>query len=386
MPFVYRVRSNEQNEARTTGGGSNFDSYIKSEYRIFQPSRGENCIRIMPASTHWDTTWYGLDVWVHYGVGPDRGSVICPWKGVPKIGRSGEPCPICHEHQKAKRAKDEQLTRDLRPVQRVVMFLLNRKDEGQNVLIWGMPYTLDQMIAKATRSRENGTFKQVDNPDSGHDIWFEKTGDGLTTKYSDVQLASAPTRVKQEYVNFVEENPIPECLVWRDFDEVKKIFEGMGGPGGGDDRDRGGDYRSGYQEPDYRDRGFRDNGNGYRERPPRDAYAQRPPRDDYAERPPRDDYAERPRAASEEREPPPRDDTTDRHEPPWQDNPERREPEPQPQPERQAEPPADDVTRVYRRPGSAAPQGNGADTSGPANAGQARADELRAQFLGGGRR
>lgn len=358
MAFVYRTRSTEDNDERSRQAGGNFISYLKSEYRIFQPVRGENCIRIMPASNRWQTKWYGLDVWVHYGVGLDRGSVICLWKGVPKLGRTGERCPICYEQQRAKSAGDEALARELRPVQRVVLFLLDRKDESKGVLIWGMPTTLDQMILKATRSRENGTYKEVDSPEKGFDVYFDVGGgDGILRKYEAVALAAGPSRVSPKWVDFVDDNPIPDCLVFRSYEEVKKLFDGMADADDEDER--------------HRDRGFREAGNGhsgYSERPGRE-----PSREEYHRRSSsRDEESER--YASDER--PPREEES-RDEPPWQDNPPREEPEAERAPERESRRSEEPIRR---------PRGNGDDRAAPPDAGKTRADELKARFLSGGRK
>jgi hypothetical protein len=370
MPFQYHTRTKEEMETRLRQSGrGNFISFIKGEYRLFQPGRGESCIRIMPMSPnakykgHW-----GIDVNVHYQVGPEKGSVICLDHAAPQIGPTGGACPICQEMYKARRANDEELARSLRPTKRVLTFLLNRKDQGQGVLIWAMPQTLDETIQRATKSREDGTFKLVDHPEKGYDVYFDKTGEQMLTKYEGVQLASNPSRVEERYLQYVEDNPLDECLVWRDAEEVRKVFEGGVNAAAGDDEPR---PRAGYDRPRP--------GN---DRPPRDDDRYARPREEHP-RYASDDYpASDRRRASDDRVPPPHEE--ERGDPPWNEdrNPPREEPAQEP--ERHAEPDPEATNRPIRRPGSA-PRGNGAASpeQGPANVGKARADELRAQFLSG---
>jgi hypothetical protein len=405
MAFHYHVRTPEQMEARlaqSTQG--NFISYIRNDYRIFQAQKNENCIRILPVTGLWNNIkpgHWGLDVWVHFGIGPSNGSVICLDQGTPQLGITGGDCPICQEMYRALKRRDDDLVKQLKPIKRVLVFLLNRKDD-QGALVWGMPQTLDVKIFKASRSRENGTWKFPDDPEGGFDVYFDKEGEQLLTKYEGVQFASNPSRVPQKYLSWVEDNPLHEALVWRDYDEIQRIFAGGiggdddGGPivrgrgsdrpprGGGDGGDGGG---GGYDRPSRGDD---------RPRAGNDRPSQRPPResDDYRadDRGGYDDdrgrYAD-PRYASD-----PRDDTTDRHEPPWEDNPRREEPEErEPEPERRAAPPprgqADpELTRpAIRRPGSAPPpRTNGAAGHAPSSMGADRADELRNAFLSGGRK
>jgi hypothetical protein len=227
--YTYRVRSNEQWEKRANQSGGNFIHFIKDEYRLFTPQKGENLIRVLPPSSLWkDAPHAGLDVHVHYGVGPvgQGGSVICLNLGAPQIGRSGEPCPICQEHAKALRAQDEKLSRDLRPVKRVVTFILNRHDESQGPLIWAMPFTVDRDIGKISRNRSLGGWYAIDHPLEGFDVYFDRAGDGQQTKYSGETLADKPTPVADRHMEYVDRNPIPEVLIWRDYDEVKRLFEG----------------------------------------------------------------------------------------------------------------------------------------------------------------
>jgi hypothetical protein len=159
MAFQYRVRSTEQWDKRANQSGSDFEGWLKEEYRTYTPIKGENHVRILPPSPAWvDASHYGIDVSVHYGVGPDRASVICLFK------MKGTPCPICEVRARAERARDEDQVRELRPAKRVLAFIVNRKDENQGVLAWGMPYTLDREISKVSKDRSTGTYYVIDHP------------------------------------------------------------------------------------------------------------------------------------------------------------------------------------------------------------------------------
>jgi hypothetical protein len=348
MAFRYVVRSDADWERRAQQSGSQFVHFFKDEFRQYTPAKGENCVRILPPSSLWkNAPHYGLDVNVHYQVGPDRGSVICLDAGVPQIGNSGHPCPICQDMARHLRANDKDLAKELRPRRRVLTFVINRKDEAQGPLLWGMPYTLDQQISMIARDPSTGKWTLIDRPDDGFDVYFYREGEAIGTKYTGVQLAKRPSPVSDRHIEWVDRNPLPNTLKFRDYDEIKRIYEGIARGEGEDD--------------------------GY-ERPPRDGY----------ERPPRD-YE--PRSRGPEHGDP--DETT-----PWEGQrgggenepelPVDEPPEEPTQPPPREEPEQPPPRAAVRRPRT--PRGNGADATPPPRTAttsdaKSRADELRAQFL-----
>ena len=220
--FPYKVRSREQWEARANSSGD-FEGWLKDEYRIYKPQPKENCVRILPPSPEWENPpHYGMDVWVHYSVGPDKAAVICLFRM--KKGN----CPICEERARYERAKDEEKARELRPTKRVLVFVINRKDEQQGPLAWGMAKTLDDGIGKVARDRSTGEYYFVDHPTDGYDIYFDKEGEGLLTKYTGVTLAKKMTAAPESALDWLVHRPIPDALRWRTYEEVKRLFTGTG--------------------------------------------------------------------------------------------------------------------------------------------------------------
>lgn len=226
MAFEYRVRSHEQWEERTNQRAADFQNYLKNEFRKFVPQKGENHIRILPPSALWKhAPHYGLDCYAHFDAGPDRSSVICLDQGAPQIGRRGEPCPICQVRNDLLRAGDDEGARRLRPVKRVVTFVINRRDEDQGPLLWGMPYTVDRDISQISKDRKTNTWFDIDDPKRGRDIYFKKEGEAILTKYFAYQLDD-PSPVAQKFIDWVENRSLPDCLRWRTYAEIKKIYDG----------------------------------------------------------------------------------------------------------------------------------------------------------------
>jgi hypothetical protein len=244
MPYKYERRSQEDWEKRQSSG---FEGFIKDDFQTYRPKKGDNQIRIYPPT--WEKpTHYGLDVWVHYGVGPDRASVLCLQK------MRNEPCPLCEARMRAQRAGEEDDAKALAPRQRVVVWMEDKK-ENKGPVIWGMPKSLDTEISKRCKDRETGKIRDIDDPDNGYDVFFDTEGDRDRTKYTAVEITNKPNRLSDRNLNYAIDHPLPSTLRWRDYEQVLALYEGAAPRRRDDDR---GSRRSRDEDEDYRPRRDRD--------------------------------------------------------------------------------------------------------------------------------
>ena len=221
MAFTYKKRDASALEKRAKQQGTDFQGIIPPDVKVYTVKKGDNYIRILPPT--WDDAdHYGLDVWVHYGIGPDKASVLCLHK------MDNSPCPLCEAQMRADRAGDEELAKELKPGRRVLVWILDRNDEAAGPQAWTMPWTLDRDICKVSRDKHTGAIYAIDDPYDGYDISFEKEGEGLTTKYTGIQLARKASSVDQETLEFIKELPLPDILVKRDYAELQTLFAGSG--------------------------------------------------------------------------------------------------------------------------------------------------------------
>jgi hypothetical protein len=240
--FEYQRRSIEDMNERAQDN-SKFDKILKPHIKQWKPNSGDNRIRPLPP-TWKGAKHYGLDVYVHYGVGPDRQTYLCPNK------MRGDPCPICDERARFARdmdpddKRDKDYLKDLTPKLRVLMFLIDRDHEREGVQAWPMPEGLDKDIVKISVDKTTGAILPVDHPDEGFDITFEKNGQGIHTKYEAPSIARRDSPLgKREWLDYAIDNPLPDQLVFYDADHIAKAFGGGSGPSdrSRDDRDRDGD-------------------------------------------------------------------------------------------------------------------------------------------------
>lgn len=216
MPFQYQPRSAEQWEKRSKG--SLYEGFALDEYTTFTAKK-ENHIRILPPT--WDKpTHYGMDLYVHFSVGPNNGTVVCLYKM--HMGQ----CPICEAQSRAEANGHEKEAKEFKATRRVLAWVLDRKEE-KTPLLWAMPWTIDRDISKICRDRSSGELYQIDHPDSGYDVFFDKEGDGMTTKYTGFSLSRKPSSVDQKHIDYIMAHPVPTTLYLRTYEEVQSLFEGQ---------------------------------------------------------------------------------------------------------------------------------------------------------------
>jgi len=224
--FQYRPRTAEEMNKRAHQNAGNREGCIKPEINTWSPSDGENKIRILPP-TWEDAEHYGIEVWVHYNIGSDKGTYLCLNK------QDGVTCPICEVRSEMDHAGDNEAARDFIPRKRVGMFVIDRAQEQKGPLLWLSPWTLDQEIAKQAIDEDGGALA-LDNPGEGYDITFsrEQQGKNVPPKYVGVKVARKSSPLFDDdneieaALNYVMENPIPTTLVHHEYDTVKAVFEG----------------------------------------------------------------------------------------------------------------------------------------------------------------
>jgi len=297
VAFKYRARTEAQWQKQADQKGFESEGYIKEDFLLYKPAKGDNYIRILPP-TWEEPEHYGYIVYVHYQVGPNKAAVLCPRK------MKNQHCPLCEAQERAAREGDKELADELNAGKRVLCWIIDLKDREKGPQVYPMPWKTDAAFCKLARDPRTGDTYELDNPDNGHNVSFERVGEGISTKYEAHRIESRPSSVSTQFLEFIEEFPLPSTLIWRDYDEIKRLYEGE-------------DATSSDRKED--PRGWRDRSER-RDEPPREETRreerrerEEPPREERRERdePPREERRERVRMREE---PPPRDDPPPRSE------------------------------------------------------------------------
>jgi adenylate kinase family enzyme len=232
--FAYQKRTYDQVKRRSDQGGDRFDRYTKKEYTVWNCPNDEVIIRVLPPTwkipkgTKYDDAAY--DLWIHYGIGADNSSYLCP-----RLHKQG-PCPICEERDRLSRIdpdENKDAIHDMAPRKRCLVWLIDRDNESEGPMLWGMPKTLNEEIVKRTCQRRTHEIVEYDSPTNGFDIAFEKTGQALQTKYSGVEILhdsqgpmSDDPKTFQEWATFIIDNPLDEVLVFYSYEHIWTVFTG----------------------------------------------------------------------------------------------------------------------------------------------------------------
>lgn len=220
--FVYQPRSQDSaTQRRERYQSGNRDSFVVPNVELWKPKDGDNWIRILPPT--WDNAdHYALELFVHYEVGPDNGTYLCPNK------MRGEPCGLCDEYHAAKSAKEEDYARALEVSMRLAAWIVDREEEKKGVQLWLYSMAQDREIMQQAYDRRTGETIMIDHPNDGYDIEFTRRGKGLQTKYSGFKLSRQPSDVAASHLQFVQETPLPTILKYYDSEYIMNVFAGAG--------------------------------------------------------------------------------------------------------------------------------------------------------------
>lgn len=222
--FDYRPTNPKKLKERAERTGGGFDTYFKPGINIYKNKVGENCVRICPP-TFKEHEHFGLEIWVHGWVGPDKASFLCPKK------MKGKKCCVCDAAAEALDAGEKEEGDDLKPKQKVIYWVLDRDGDSDDPEVWPVSWTMDKDISGRCEKR-SGKILELDNPWNGHDVTFRRTGQGLKTRYTGIDVDSEKTPLAetkkgiQRLLDFLQEHPLDEILKYHTPDQMQAALEG----------------------------------------------------------------------------------------------------------------------------------------------------------------
>jgi hypothetical protein len=162
--------------------------YIHPDLPMYVPNDGENCIRIVDPIELLELQVYFYDVFFHRNVGYQKDYFLCLLKH--NIG----PCAICESSSEELWNTNKDAAKALLPENRRLMWVLDLKNVAEsNILkLWSAPRTLSDEILAQSRNPELDIIQEVSDPVTGVPVYYNRTGKGLTTKYTGVKLGTQP--------------------------------------------------------------------------------------------------------------------------------------------------------------------------------------------------
>ena len=228
--FKYRKTSYADTKKQMAeSDGNNRDSFLPPTIQMFKAAEGPNKIRILPPGWE-DAEHYGYRVFVHFGIGPNKDSYLCPYHTVnPATGKSKQPCPLCEERNRVIES-DPDYARTLKATPRVLIYLLDKQGKkGEAALkAWAMPATLDKAILQQAVDEDSQEVLPLDHPEEGYDITVYREGTAISTKYtcSVARRASEVDDFDELWDKISEENSLANQLIFFDYDYLDTVFKG----------------------------------------------------------------------------------------------------------------------------------------------------------------
>lgn len=226
--FKFQAPSAAKMQERSTMSGGAFDRMLKDGVINFSPKSGNHRIRIFPRLEP-GADHYGLDVFVHYGVGPDNGQYLCPLKA--GVGA----CPVCEEVSRLDRQGDKEAGKKLSVKRRVLYMLYDRnaKEQIGELRAWLAPQTFDKDLAKVCRDPDSGAIIPMVDLDAGYDTYFTIEGVAPNVKYTGYQLSRNPSPIcddpatAEKHLLWIQANPMQSLLQFMPYERIKLVLEGQ---------------------------------------------------------------------------------------------------------------------------------------------------------------
>lgn len=252
MAFKMRERTYEDARTRANQRGNNNDNWLKDGVNVFKPAEGDNCIRYFPIPADVQDEYklqnhYGMDCYVHYGIGGQFNSYPCleQWKPEQRPAEYrdyGTKCPVCEYKRQleAEKAPKEE-TKELGFRKAVLAYVLDRNREQDGPLPWPMTMTMDKEFSLLSIDKTDNTLLPIEHPDKGYDVLFKREGSGLNTKYPGKQIARKPSflhrdeNVQDQLLQYVVDHPLPSLIKFYTYEEISASLNGAarddeGGP------------------------------------------------------------------------------------------------------------------------------------------------------------
>lgn len=235
--FKYRgnERTAEDVSKASKTSSSSFDSFLSQGVTNYKPRTGENNIRILPLTWEDTDTWgkdWAILIHIHYSVGAEKSAYLCLEK------MKNEECPVCAAHAEA---EDEEEKRELRAGKAALCYVIDRDNEKAGPQVWRMPLSVYRDIQTRSLDKRTKEVIRIDDPDEGYDISFTKTGEGLQTKYTGIEVARDPSPISDNekrqarWLDTIVNATLPELLVFYDAEHIEKVLSGKSTKKRGDD-------------------------------------------------------------------------------------------------------------------------------------------------------
>ncbi len=228
MGFKYKKRSEKDHKKRTEKQAGHWARLVKLDFPEWKPKEGKNKVRILPPGWE-DAKHYGIDLWVNSNVGSDNETYLSL-----KLMRQ-EPDPVAEAIAAAKADGEAESVKTISPYRKVGMWVLVADELETGPQFFAMAQKLDREIAQlAYDDEDGGELILIDHHQDGCWVTFKAEGVGFKRTYTNIKLGKPGPITKDddqqdEWLEFIQENTIPDVLNFYTYDHIKAALAGGSG-------------------------------------------------------------------------------------------------------------------------------------------------------------
>ena len=210
---------------KPTFGSDNRSNYLRKDITIFKPELDKvSRIRIFPGL---ERDVFYKQVGVHFDVGPDHSSVVCP-------SEFREFCPLCERNRTLFAEGQKKKKKEFRAATYFLMWVIDRNNEDKGPQVFPATRKVLDGILKLTKSRETGEFRAIDDLEAGRDVLFEKSKNGGSDfpNFAGFELGETarPITADQEkaevWLDFILDNGFDKILSYKSPNDIEEMAFG----------------------------------------------------------------------------------------------------------------------------------------------------------------
>ena len=216
-------RESESRKRTVSGLG-----YVSSEIPIFKPIDGDNQIRIVPPlADDAQASLWGLEVWTYF---INNKSYLSS-----KTFDAQSDDPIMSHFFDIREDNPEE-SQKYKGNKRYLMFVLDLNNDEVELKLWAAPPTLVDEFLGLAKNRRTGEMIALEDPEEGVPIYFTKTGQGINTRYTSIEIEKEPFPLDDDLAEDLE--LFEDMLIVPSSKELQKVLEiVMNGESDDDDDD-----------------------------------------------------------------------------------------------------------------------------------------------------
>ena len=180
--------------------------------------------------------WYERTFYVHFGVGPDNGMVVCPAR------TANKPCPVCELIRELRSRGEDEQADALRVKERQLFPVIDIASKDQDIQLWNISsFLFGQKLAnEINNSDEDEELDGFSDPVDGYSlkILFEEKSIGGGSPFLDCASIRFKPRKNPYDEDVIDEVPnLDDMVILQDYKDIYSLLHGEEYDGDDDDED-----------------------------------------------------------------------------------------------------------------------------------------------------